>query len=93
MSSPHPGQVPAEPMLTLEEVQIRHVLAVFVACNGNKSQAAKVLGIDRRSVYRWIDKANAQRVPAASPEENALMADGMPCIERQGATYARESQT
>jgi DNA-binding NtrC family response regulator len=39
---------------TLRDVQARHVLRVLKACGGNKSHAARALGIDRRSLYRRI---------------------------------------
>lgn len=52
----------SDEILTLEEVQIRHVLEVLDQCKGNKSHAAKALGIDRRSVYRWLERANARDV-------------------------------
>jgi len=44
-----------EEMLTLDEMERRYVRRVLAACRGNKSQAAKVLGIDRRSLYRRLD--------------------------------------
>lgn len=40
---------------TLEEITRRYVRRVLDACNGNKSRAARVLGIDRRSLYRRLD--------------------------------------
>jgi hypothetical protein len=39
---------------TLRDVQARHVLRVLKACGGNKSHAARALGIDRWSLYRRI---------------------------------------
>ncbi|HEX3867323.1 MAG TPA: sigma-54 dependent transcriptional regulator [Kofleriaceae bacterium] len=43
-------------LITLEEQERRYVRNVLAAVNGNKTHAAKVLGIDRRSVYRRIDE-------------------------------------
>lgn len=44
-------------LLTLEEVERRHVLRVLEACNGNRTDAAKMLGLDRKTLYlkllRW----------------------------------------
>ena len=34
----------------------RYVNRALAAVGGNKSQAAKVLGIDRRSLYRRLDR-------------------------------------
>jgi two-component system response regulator HydG len=51
---------PAE-LLTLDEMQHRYVRQVLAAVGGNKTQAAQILGIDRRSIYRRLE---AQRQPA-----------------------------
>lgn len=45
-------------MLTLEEVERRHVLRVLKACNGNRTDAAKVLGLDRKTLYRKLLRWN-----------------------------------
>jgi two-component system response regulator HydG len=42
-------------LVTLAEVERRYVRRVLEAVGGNKSQAARVLGIDRRSLYRRLD--------------------------------------
>jgi two-component system response regulator HydG len=41
-------------LLTLEEVERRHVLRVLEACNGNRTDAAKMLGLDRKTLYRKL---------------------------------------
>jgi two-component system response regulator AtoC len=41
-------------LLTLEEVERRHVLRVLEACKGNRTDAAKVLGLDRKTLYRKL---------------------------------------
>lgn len=49
--------VPVGPeMITIAEVERRHVLAVLEALHDNKTRAAVVLGIDRRSLYRRLAK-------------------------------------
>ena len=45
------NEAPNEP-LTLAEVERRHVLRVLDQVRGNKVQAAKILGINRATVYR-----------------------------------------
>ena len=47
---------PAAPdeLITLEEMERRYVRQVLAAFGGNKAQAARVLGIDRRSLYRRL---------------------------------------
>ncbi len=47
-------EIPAE-LITLEEMERRYVRQVMLAVRGNKSQAAKILGIDRRSLYRRLE--------------------------------------
>ena len=41
-------------LLTLEEVERLHVLRVLEACDGNRTDAAKVLGLDRKTLYRKL---------------------------------------
>lgn len=41
-------------LLTLEELERRHVLRVLGACDGNRTDAAKVLGLDRKTLYRKL---------------------------------------
>jgi two-component system response regulator HydG len=44
-------------LLTLDEVNQRYVRQVLAAVGGNKTRAAKILGIDRRSIYRRLETA------------------------------------
>ena len=41
-------------LLTLEEVERRHVLRVLSACDGNRTDAAKMLDLDRKTLYRKL---------------------------------------
>jgi two-component system response regulator HydG len=43
-------------LVPLEEVERRHILRVFDAMHGNKSQAAHVLGLDRKTLYRRLER-------------------------------------
>ena len=45
-----------EELLPLEEMERRYVNRALAAVGGNKTHAAKVLGIDRRSLYRRLDR-------------------------------------
>ncbi len=47
-------------LVTLSEMERRYVRRVLDACGGNKTQAARVLGIDRRSLYRRLEDAPAE---------------------------------
>ncbi len=42
---------PASGYLTLDEVERRHILRVYTAVGENKSEAARVLGIDRKTLH------------------------------------------
>ncbi|HEY3745887.1 MAG TPA: helix-turn-helix domain-containing protein [Gemmatimonadaceae bacterium] len=44
----------ADELLTLEEVKRQHVLAVLDACGGNRANTARALGVDRKTLYRWL---------------------------------------
>ncbi|MDF0644866.1 MAG: sigma-54 dependent transcriptional regulator [Nitrospira sp.] len=51
-----PAESPGEAYLTLEEVEKRHLIRVLKEMKGNKVKAAKVLGIDRRTLYRMANR-------------------------------------
>jgi transcriptional regulator with PAS, ATPase and Fis domain len=56
-SSPMTSAVTIDSVVPLEIFELRYVLAVLRVCNGNKSRAALALAIDRRSLYRRLDRA------------------------------------
>ncbi len=41
-------------LMTLEEVERRYLLHVFEACHQNRTQAAQILGLDRKTLYRKL---------------------------------------
>ncbi len=41
-------------LLTIEEVERRHTLLVLEACKNNRTDAAKILGLDRKTLYRKL---------------------------------------
>ncbi len=43
-------------ILPLEEVERRHVLKVLRACNGNRTEAARILDIDRKTLGRKLSR-------------------------------------
>ncbi len=56
----HPTEV-----VTLEQLESRYILRVLSLMGGNKSQAAQVLGVDRRTLYRKLARyEGAGRTPA-----------------------------
>jgi two-component system response regulator HydG len=50
-----PGQESVE-MLPMDEVERRHILRVLKSVGGNKTMAAEVLGFDRRTLYRKLER-------------------------------------
>jgi two-component system response regulator HydG len=51
-------------LLSMEEVERRYILKVLEAVGGNKTLAAQVLGFDRRTLYRKLDRGAR---PTTSP--------------------------
>jgi DNA-binding NtrC family response regulator len=74
LSMPKPSEAAAANPLHLCEVERRHVEEVLQQAKGNKVQAARILGISRRALYRLIDKYQLDAhkpVPAAAKAEGA----------------------
>ena len=42
--------------LTLAELETRYIKTALKSTKGNKTQAAKVLGVDRRTLYRKLER-------------------------------------
>jgi transcriptional regulator with PAS, ATPase and Fis domain len=75
---------PAE-LLPMEEVERRYILKVLEAVGGNKTLAAQVLGFDRRTLYRKLDRV---REPsgreARSSSGGAISSDRIPAAQHPG---------
>ncbi len=56
-------------LITLDEMEKRYVRRVLAACGGNKTQAAKVLGIDRRSLYRRLEGEQKDASKDSAPKD------------------------
>lgn len=72
-----PAKQTIEPVFTLYEVCKIHVEQTMRRFNGNKTQAARALGIDRRSLYRWLDGTRAKN-PNATPRPGRKSPYGQP---------------
>jgi len=59
---------PAE-LLPMDEVERRYILGVLEAVGGNKTLAAQVLGFDRRTLYRKLERC---RDPIPNKRESHL---------------------
>jgi two-component system response regulator HydG len=53
------GRAASEPR-SLAEVEREHILATLEAVHGNKAQAARLLGINRMTLYKKLERAKAQ---------------------------------
>ncbi len=56
-------------LVTLDEMERRYARQVLEAVGGNKAQAARVLGINRRSLYRRLEEPNRGREPSDPGDE------------------------
>jgi two-component system, NtrC family, response regulator AtoC len=59
-----------EGCLSLEEVEKRHLVRVLKETKRNKVKAAKILGIDRRTLYRMADRFGLDLGDDAENEES-----------------------
>jgi two-component system, NtrC family, response regulator AtoC len=57
-AAPPPGQAP---LPSLDDVEHKHIAAVLASTGGNVSQAARILDIDRVTLYAKIRKYNLRR--------------------------------
>jgi DNA-binding NtrC family response regulator len=54
---------------TLREVQEDHVQRVLLACGGNKSRAARILGLSRQGLLDYLKRCEARRSNGALPRQ------------------------
>jgi two-component system, NtrC family, response regulator AtoC len=54
-------------LLPMEEVERRYILRVLDAVGGNKTLAAQVLGFDRRTLYRKLERCRDAAPPKREP--------------------------
>ncbi len=60
--------IPEGEMPTLEQLESSYLLRVLSAVGGNKSRAAQVMGVDRKTLYRMIDR----QVNTAAPDKRRV---------------------
>jgi len=61
------ADVDSEHILTFEELEKRYIERVLKAAQGNKTQAAKLLGVDRRTLYRKLERYEGASSTQAGP--------------------------
>jgi DNA-binding NtrC family response regulator len=64
-SSASPASEPWRP-LPLSEMRRIHIRRVLETCNGNRVRAARMLGIGRTSLYRFLKSTDKQSVASVS---------------------------
>jgi DNA-binding NtrC family response regulator len=58
------GKMPLEGPLTLEEMELSHIRRVLRLAGGNQTRAAKLLGIDPKTLYRKLKGAREMADPS-----------------------------
>ena len=66
-----PGSIPS-----LEEVERRHITRVLAAAHGNKTLAARILGVDRKTLHRKLSQY--ARTGSGQPENGVSSSSSMP---------------
>ena len=70
---PKTGDFTVSDMPSLEEIKKRYALYVIDRVRGNISRAAKILQIDRRSLYRMLARWKVEPFAADEPKERAAV--------------------
>jgi two-component system response regulator HydG len=54
-------------IISLDEIERRYIIRVIKMLNGNKARAAQLLGLDRRTLYRKLERYEGR----ANRQDNA----------------------
>jgi DNA-binding NtrC family response regulator len=63
VSPTHQGKAGDDDLCPMAEVHRRHALRVLAAVQGNKAEAARILGIHRATLYRLVEDIEAEAPP------------------------------
>jgi two-component system response regulator HydG len=66
-AQPSSGHALPDNLVNLAELERQHILRVVKQLDGNKSRAAQLLGLDRRTLYRKLDLYRKQQSEEATP--------------------------
>ena len=47
--------------MRFKDLKFAYIGYVLAFCNDNKTQAAEILGVDRRTLYRWVEHINKKK--------------------------------
>ena len=73
--------------LSLHEVCMRHIRLVLGLCQGNRTQAARILGVGRTTLYRYLQEKQNVNGTSSAPREVGP-STGPLSASRQSATEA-----
>jgi DNA-binding NtrC family response regulator len=63
-NTPAPELKDEHEIVPLKILELRHIRTALFHFNGNKTKAAKILGIGRRSLYRRLEDAKSGKISA-----------------------------
>jgi two-component system response regulator AtoC len=62
-------------MVPLEEIERRYILRVLEAVGGSRSQASKILGVDRKTLYRKLERYGAPEAAASGTSNGSTTSE------------------
>jgi two-component system, NtrC family, response regulator HydG len=65
-----------EEVMTIDELERRYIMRVIKLVDGNKSRASQLLGLDRRTLYRKLDRYRASEQRQQQPKDRPTMHEG-----------------
>jgi two-component system response regulator HydG len=71
-SSAAPDGIQEDEILPLDELERRHILRTLKSVGGNQARAAALLGLDRRTLYRRIEKYSITQRAGEPPLQESL---------------------
>lgn len=70
-------EIASQPIMTLKDLELQAINEALHVCNGNKSKAAKVLGISRKAFYKRLRETQSDNVIRSSLEAERRNAKGV----------------
>jgi two-component system response regulator HydG len=83
--------VPQDELVSLAELERLHIQRVIQATGGNKSRAARILGVDRRTLYRKDCGRSDQPTGSPDASDNAGVAAAIPLRQKFLAHRRRDT--
>ncbi len=80
----------AEELVTVEELERRYLLHVLKVVHGNKSRAARILGYDRRTLYRKLERMESEGQPVGTRRLSSDMDRGPGSLGGPGRASATD---